>query len=80
MPKFLVDSSYCTRGGNVARWSTSVDAADVCAAVREAHRAIAVHHHGATKIDLRIILATPSPRSLPAAAGLAPHHSVQNHG
>lgn len=55
MPQFLVDASYRTRGGNMARWSTSVLAVDMRSAQREAYQAITSRHRGATKIDIRIV-------------------------
>lgn len=55
MPRFHVDASYCTRGGNRACWSTSVDAANMPAAQRDACRAVLARHRGATKIDIRIV-------------------------
>lgn len=54
MPKFLVEASYCTGGGNMTRWSTSVEATDLPAAQRQAYKAVLTHHRGASKIDLNI--------------------------
>ncbi|MFC0203331.1 hypothetical protein [Novosphingobium soli] len=80
MPQFLVDASYRTRGGNMARWSTSVLAVDMRSAQREAYQAITSRHRGATKIDLRIMadLLSSGRDHSPAVPGRLATTSVQN--
>lgn len=82
MPQFLVDATYRTRGGNMARWSTSVSAADMRSAQREGYRAITSRHRGATKIDLRIVadVLSSGPDHSPAVPGRLATTSVQNGG
>lgn len=58
MPRFLVDASYCTRGGNMARWSTTVDAHHTAEALGKAHRAVIARHPGASKIDISVVADT----------------------
>ncbi len=61
MPRFLVDASYCTRGGNMARWSTTVDADHTAEALGKAHRAVLARHSGASKIDISVAADTGIP-------------------
>jgi hypothetical protein len=73
MPRFLVDASYCTRGGNMARWSTTVDAGHTAEALGKAHRAVLARHSGASKIDISVVadIGTPGTRNTadPGKAG-----------
>ena len=80
MPQFHVDASYRTRGGNMALWSTSILAADMRSAQREAYRAITSRHRGATKIDRRIVVdpLSSGPDHSPVVPGRLAMTSVQN--
>lgn len=66
MPRFLVDASYCTRGGNKARWSTTVDAGHTAEALGKAHRAVLARHSGASKIDISVVadIGAPGARNM----------------
>ncbi|AMK23263.1 hypothetical protein GG804_01920 [Sphingomonas histidinilytica] len=54
MGKFFATARYCTRSGNLGRWSDTIDADDIDDALRLAQAAVERRHRGASKIDVTV--------------------------
>lgn len=70
MQYFFVTAQFCTRSGRAARWSGTISAPDIGAALEAARECVERHHPGATKLDIRSVAGPVVPSPDPAQGAM----------